>query len=317
MVKNEMKLFSCNSNHILADKIADYLKIKISDAEVGRFKDGEISVKLNESVRGVDVFILQSTCRPTNDHLMELLLMIDAAYRASARKITAIIPYFGYSRQDRKVEPRVPISAKVIANLLQAVGVNRVLTMDLHADQIQGFFDVPVDNLFLTPIVIKHLKNSIDLENTIIVSPDSGGVNRARFLAKQLNIDGLAIVDKRRPKANVSEVMNVIGDVKNKICILIDDIVDTAGSISEAAIALRKNGAKDVYCVASHAILSGNAKDNLKGAGFNQIIFSDTIPIPEEKIIDNFKVLSTAPLFGEAIERIFKGESVSNLFIQI
>jgi ribose-phosphate pyrophosphokinase len=316
MKKNEMKIFSCNSNRVLAKKIAKYMEVPLSEAEVGKFKDGEICVQINESVRGVDVFIVQSTCNPTNDHLMELILMIDAAHRASASKITAVIPYYGYSRQDRKVEPRVPISAKVVANLLQAVGADRVLTMDLHADQIQGFFDVPVDNLFATPIVIEYLNSILDINDTVVVSPDSGGVNRARFLAKSLNLEGLAIVDKRRQKANVSEVMNVIGDVKGKDCILIDDIVDTGGSISGAALALKENGARDVYCIASHPILSGNAIENLKKGEFKQIIFADTIPIPEEKMLDNIKVLSTASLFGEAIKRIFKGESVSKLFVE-
>lgn len=315
MKKNEMKVFSCTSNKSLAEDIAKFMGREVSKSEIKKFKDGEISVKICESVRGVDVFIVQSTCKPTNDNLMELILMIDAAHRASADKITAVIPYFGYSRQDRKVEPRVPISAKVVANLLQAAGVNRVLTMDLHADQIQGFFDVPVDNLFATPIVIEYLKNILNLDETVIVSPDSGGVNRARFLAKSLNIDGLAIVDKRRQKANVSEVMNVIGDVEGKDCILIDDIVDTAGSISGAAKALKEKGARDVYCIASHPVLSGNAKENLQSAGFKEIIFADTIPIPEEKMLDNIKILSTAPLFGGAISNIFKGDSVSKLFV--
>jgi ribose-phosphate pyrophosphokinase len=245
---------------------------------------------------------------------MELLLMIDAALRASARRITAVIPYFGYSRQDRKVEPRVPISAKVVANLLQAVGVSRVLTMDLHADQIQGFFDVPVDNLFATPIVIDYM-TKLNIDNKVVVSPDSGGVDRARFLAQRLDSAELAIVDKRRPRANISEVMNVIGDVKGKNSILIDDIIDTAGSISGAARALKENGASDVYCIATHPVLSGKAQQNLKNGNFKEIILTNTIPIKAEKMLPNMKVLSVAPLFGEAIQRIFDGESVSNLFV--
>lgn len=313
MKKNELKVFSCNSNRPLAEDIARRLGIEVASSEVKCFSDGEVSVKINESVRGVDVFIVQSTCYPTNDNLMELLLMVDAAHRASARKVTAVIPYYGYSRQDRKVEPRVPISAKVVANLLQACGVDRVLTMDLHADQIQGFFDVPVDNLFATPLAIDYLL-SLRIEDLIVVSPDSGGVDRARFLAKKMNA-GLAIIDKRRPKANVSQVMNVIGDVSGKNCIIIDDIVDTAGSISSASKALKKNGAKEVYCLATHPVLSGPAIDNLQTAEFKEMIFSDSILLSDEKKLDNMTILSTAPLFAEAIKRIYEGNSVSSLFI--
>ncbi|MBN1499736.1 MAG: ribose-phosphate pyrophosphokinase [Spirochaetes bacterium] len=313
-MKKEIKIFSCNSNRPLAEDIARRLGMEVSSSEIKKFRDGEVSVKINESVRSVDVFIIQSTCYPTNDNIMELLLTIDACHRASARKITAVIPYFGYSRQDRKVEPRVPISAKVIANLLQAVKVDRVLTMDLHADQIQGFFDVPVDNLFATPIVIDYIK-SLRIDDLMVVSPDSGGVDRARFLAKKMNSAGLAIIDKRRPKANVSEVMNVIGDVENRNCILIDDIVDTAGSISSAAKALKANGARDVFCLATHPVLSGNAAENLKNGGFKEIIFTDTIQLPEEKRLDNMTIISTSALFAEAIKRIYEGTSVSSLFI--
>ena len=239
--------------------------------------------------------------------------MIDAAKRASARTITAVIPYFGYSRQDRKMEPRVPISAKLVANLLMKAGIQRVLTMDLHADQIQGFFDVPVDNLFLTPIAIGYF-NSLKIDDLVVVSPDSGGTDRARYLAKHLQC-GLAIIDKRRPKANVCEIMNVIGEVEGKNCLLIDDIIDTAGSISGGAKALKDFGAKDIYCIATHPVLSGNAVSNLKGAGFKEIIFSDTIPIPEDKMLDNMTILRTCSLFSEAIKRIYSGESVSNLFV--
>ena len=309
----EMKIFTCNSNIPLAEDIARRLGMRVSGSEVSRFKDGEISIRLNESVRGVDVFIVQSTSKPANDHLMELILTVDAAKRASAKSITAVIPYFGYSRQDRKVEPRVPISAKVVANLLQASGIDRVLTMDLHADQIQGFFDVPVDNLFASPLVIDYIK-SMKIDDLVVVSPDSGGVDRARFVAKRLDA-GLAIIDKRRPKANVCEVMNVIGEVKDKNCILIDDMIDTGGSISGGAKALKEFGARDVFCIATHAVLSGNAFDNLKSAGFKEIIFTDTIHLPVENRLDNMTVLPTSPLFAEAMKRIFNGESVSSLFI--
>jgi len=309
-----LKVFSGNSNILLAEEICKDLGILQCEAEVTRFKDGEVGVKILESVRNADVFIIQSTCNPTNDNLMELILMIDAAFRASARRITAVIPYFGYSRQDRKVEPRVPISAKVVANLLEAVRVNRVLTLDLHADQIHGFFNIPVDNLLATPVMIDYI-DSKKIENAVVVSPDTGGVNRARFFAKKLNAS-LAIVDKRRQKANVCEVMNVIGDVEGKNCILYDDIIDTAGSISGAAKALKEKGALDVYCVATHAVFSGNAMDNLESAGFKEIIITNSIPFKEDsRRLENIKVLSVANLFGEAIRRIHEGESVSCLFV--
>lgn len=314
MSMSDLRVFSCNSNRPLALEICAKLGVSISESEVSKFKDGEISVKLRESVRNCDVFIIQPTCSPTNDNLMELILMIDAAFRASARRITAVMPYYGYSRQDRKVEPRVPISAKVIANLLEAVKVSRVLTMDLHADQIQGFFDVPVDNLFASPVMIEYLSTK-KIEELVIVSPDSGGVDRARFLAKKLNA-GLAIIDKRRPKANVCQIMNVIGEVKGKNCILLDDIIDTAGSISGAATALKENGANDVYCLATHPVFSGNAMENLEKAGFKEIVVTNTIPfVPHEGKNVNVTVLSVASLFAEAIRRIHEGESVSCLFI--
>lgn len=311
--RQQLKIIGGNSNPELVESIAARLEIPVTGCECKKFMDGEISVKIQESVRSCDVFIVQSTCFPANDNLIELLLMIDAAKRASARTITAVMPYFGYSRQDRKAEPRVPISAKLVANLLQTAGINRILAMDLHADQIQGFFDVPVDNLFVTPLVIEYI-NSMRIPDLLVVSPDTGGTDRARYLAKCLKCN-IAIIDKRRPKANVSQVMNVIGDVEGKNCILFDDIVDTAGSISSAAKALRENGAKDVYCLASHAVLSGDAYTKLENAKFKEIIFSDTIPIPAERMLDNMTVLRTSPLFSEAIKRIFYGESVSNLFI--
>lgn len=314
MKNTELKVFSCNANRPLAKEICDVIGVKLSEAEVTRFKDGETGVKICESVRNADVFIVQPTCNPTNDNLMELILMIDAALRASARRITAVMPYFGYARQDRKVEPRVPISAKVVANLLEAVKVSRILTMDLHADQIQGFFNVPVDNLFATPVMVDYLSER-HMPDLIVVSPDTGGVDRARFLAKKLDV-GLAIIDKRRPKANVCQIMNVIGDVQGKNCILIDDIIDTAGSISGAAKALKEKGAKDVYCMATHPVLSGNAKENLQSAGFKEIIVTNSIPVNESVLgLENLRVLSVAKLVGDAIVRIHEGESVSRLFI--
>jgi ribose-phosphate pyrophosphokinase len=313
MNDSTLKIFSGSSNNDLALEIAHYLKMELSGIELKRFKDGEISVKIKDNVRAHDVFIIQSTCNPSNDHIMELLFIIDAAVRASALRITAVIPYFGYARQDRKVEPRVPISAKVVSNIIQVTGADRVLTMDLHADQIQGFFDIPVDNLYATPTAIQYL-TELNIENVVIVSPDTGGVDRARFLAKKLDTS-LAIIDKRRADANISDVMNVIGEVSDKNCILVDDIADTAGSISKAAIALKERGAKDIYCFFSHPVLSDNAVENLKMAEFKEIIFTNSIPLPEEKKLNNMKVLSIAPLFGEAIRRIHNGESVSSLFL--
>ncbi len=308
-----MKIISGSSNRPLAEEIARYLNISLSEVELKKFKDNEISVKIGENIREVDLFIVQSTCNPANDHLMELLLMIDAAFRASARRITAVIPYFGYARQDRKVEPRVPISAKVVANILQAVGVKRILTVELHSEQIQGFFDVPVDNLISTPIMVDYLKK-LNISDAVIVSPDTGGVERARFLGKRLNA-GLAIIDKRRPEANVSKVMHVIGDVTGKNCILLDDMIDTGGSISGAARALREDGARDIYCVATHPVLSADAAEKLRSADFKEIVVTNTIPMSPEKKLPNMTVLSIAPLFGEAIQRIHNGESVSSLFV--
>ncbi len=313
-MSKSLKIFSGTSNPLLADEISSYLGIELGKVEVKRFQDGEISVKIRENVRGNDIFLLQSTCNPSNDNIMELLLMADAAYRASANRITMVIPYFGYARQDRKVEPRVPISAKVVANIIQSVGTNRVLTMDLHADQIQGFFDIPVDNLYATPIAIDYI-NSLDLEDIVVVSPDSGGAERARFLAKNINA-GLAIIDKRRPEANVSEVMHVIGTVKDKNCILVDDMVDTGGSISKACIALKEHGAKEVFCLFTHPVLSGDANKKLESAGFKEVIYTNSIPV-DNKPIANGRTLSIAPLFGEAIRRIHNGESVSSLFVPI
>ncbi|OHD66668.1 MAG: ribose-phosphate pyrophosphokinase [Spirochaetes bacterium RBG_13_51_14] len=308
-----LKLFSGTSNPGLSEEIARYLNIELSKVELNRFNDGEISVKIKENVRGHDVFIVQSTCNPTNDHVIELLLMIDSALRASAGRITAVIPYFGYARQDRKVEPRVPISSKVMANIIQVTGADRVLTMELHAEQIQGFFDIPVDNLYSAPVAIEYIRN-LHLKDVVMVSPDSGGAERARFYAKNINA-GLAIIDKRRPEPNVAEVQHVIGDVNGKDCILVDDMVDTGGSISKAAGALRKQGAKDVYCLFTHPVLSGDAVDNMESGGFKEIIFTNTIPYRGSRAMKGMKILSIAPLFGEAIRRIHNGESVSSLFV--
>ena len=313
MSNSMMKIFSGSSNPELAEEIARHAGVALSKIELKRFMDGETSVKLKDNVRGQDVFIIQSTCSPTNDNVMELLLIIDAALRASASRISVVIPYFGYARQDRKVEPRVPISAKVIANIIQVTGADRIITMDLHADQIQGFFDIPVDNLFATPITIDYVR-SLKVKDCVVVSPDAGGVDRARFFSKTLNA-GLAIVDKRRPEANVAEVMNVIGDVKGKNCILIDDMVDTAGSISKAAAALKEYGAEDVYCIFTHPVLSGEARIKLESAGFREIICTNTIPVNGNKRMENLTVLSVGSLFGEAIRRIHNGESVSSLFV--
>ncbi len=311
--KDAMKIFSGSSNPELSRQISEYLGFELSKIELNRFKDGEISVKLKENVRAHDVFIIQSTSNPADEHIMELLLIIDAALRASAKRITAVIPYFGYARQDRKVEPRVPISAKVVANIIQATGTSRVLTIDLHADQIQGFFDIPVDNLFATPITIDYIQR-LNLDNIVVVSPDSGGAARARFIAHKLNA-GLAIIDKRRPAPNVAEVQHVVGEVHEKTCIIVDDMVDTGGSISEACKALRKNGALDVYCLFSHPLLSDNAIKKMSDAGFKEMICTNTIQVDESKKVDNLKILSIAPLLGEAIRRIHNGESVSSLFL--
>ncbi|MBN1496362.1 MAG: ribose-phosphate pyrophosphokinase [Spirochaetes bacterium] len=308
-----LKLFSGSSNPGLAREIADYLDIGLSKVELNRFKDGEISVKIKENVRGHDVFIIQSTCSPTNDHVIELLLMMDAAHRASAGRITAVIPYFGYARQDRKVEPRVPISSKVMANIITVAGADRILTMELHAEQIQGFFDIPVDNLYSKPVAIEYIKR-LGLKDVVMVSPDSGGAERARSYAKNINA-GLAIIDKRRPEPNVAEIQYVIGDVNGKNCILVDDMVDTGGSISKAAGALRDQGAKDVYCLFTHPVLSGDAIDKMESAGFKEIIFTNTIPYRPSREMKGMKILSIAPLFGEAIRRIHNGESVSSLFV--
>ncbi|MBI4208787.1 MAG: ribose-phosphate pyrophosphokinase [Deltaproteobacteria bacterium] len=311
---NKLKIFAGNSNPKLANDICRSLRITLGAAEVRRFSDGEVFVEIQENVRGVDVFLIQSTCPPTNDHLMEVLVMTDALKRASAGRITTVLPYYGYARQDRKVAPRTPISAKLVANLFTAAGTDRILTVDLHAGQIQGFFDIPVDNLYAAPVLVPYLQNRIK-NSAVVVSPDAGGVERARAFAKRLNAT-LAIIDKRRIKANVAEVMHIIGDVEGKKTILVDDMVDTAGTLTQAASALIEKGAAEVYACSTHAVLSGEAIERLKASKIVEFIVTDTIPLsPEAQALTNIKVLSIAGLLGEAMKRIHDGESVSSLFI--
>jgi len=310
-----IKIFTGNSNPKLAEDIADTLGVHLGDSEVTRFSDGEISVNINETVRGADVFVVQSTNDPVNDHLMELLIMIDAFKRASAGRITAVMPYYGYARQDRKAKARDPITSKLVADLLTAAGADRILAMDLHAAQIQGYFNIPVDHLMGSPLLAKYFieKGFKEDEDTIIVSPDLGSVTRARKFADRLN-SSIAIIDKRRPKANVSEVMNIIGDIKGKRCIMIDDMIDTAGTITNAAAALMERGAKEVYACCSHAVLSGPAIERLEKSVIKEVVMLHTIDLPKEKIIDKFTVLPVAPIFAEAIRRIYEDVSVSKLF---
>jgi ribose-phosphate pyrophosphokinase len=308
-------LFTGNANPALAQSIAEYLKLPMGKASVGRFSDGEVAIELQENVRGKDIFIVQSTCAPTNDNLMEILVMTDALRRASAGRITAVIPYMGYSRQDRRVRSaRVPITAKVVANMLQAVGVDRVLTVDLHADQIQGFFDVPVDNVYGSPILLNDIQQK-NYENLVVVSPDVGGVVRARAVAKQLDDADLAIIDKRRPEANVSEVMHIIGEVEGRTCIIVDDMVDTAGTLCKAAAALKKHGATRVVAYVTHPVLSGPAVDNINNSELDELVVTDTIP-PSDAVAACSKVrsVSVADMLAETIYRIHNEESVSSLF---
>ncbi|WP_018983941.1 ribose-phosphate pyrophosphokinase [Salinimonas chungwhensis] len=311
----DMKLFAGNAVPALAQKVADRLYTKLGNASVGRFSDGEISVEIHENVRGSDVFIIQSTCAPTNDNLMELIVMIDALRRASAGRITAVMPYFGYARQDRRVRSaRVPITAKVVADFLSNVGVDRVLTIDLHAEQIQGFFDVPVDNAFGTPILLADMMRR-NLADPVVVSPDIGGVVRARATAKLMNDTDLAIIDKRRPKSNVAQVMNIIGDVKNRDCIIVDDMIDTGGTLAKAAEALKSHGARKVFAYATHAIFSGNAPKNLQDSVIDEIIVTDSIPLNEQmKKIDKVKQLTLSEMLAETIRRISNEESISAMF---
>ena len=310
-----MKIFAGNGTPDLAQKIAEKLFTRLGNATVDRFSDGEIHVQINENVRGGDIFIIQSTCAPTNDNLMELIVMIDAMRRASAGRITAVVPYFGYARQDRRLRSaRVPITAKVVADLLSSVGVDRVLTVDLHAEQIQGFFDVPVDNVFGSPILVDDMKNH-SFENPVIVSPDIGGVVRARAIAKLLNDTDIAIIDKRRPRPNVSEVMHLIGEVKDRDAIIIDDMIDTGGTLCKAADALKARGAKRVFAYANHLVLSGPALRNISESSLDEVIVTDSIPLSQQmKDTGKVKVLTLAPMLAEAIRRISNEESISAMF---
>ncbi len=305
------KIFTGTANPDFAHKVAKYLNIPLSAATVNRFSDGEINVHISESVRGRDVFIIQPTCSPTNDNLMELLIMTDALRRSSASSITAIIPYFGYARQDRKAAPRVPITAKLVANLLETSGIDRIVTIDLHAGQIQGFFDIPVDNLYGAVVFFEYFKRK-NLKNPIIASPDIGGVARARYFADRLGLD-LVIVDKRREKANVSEVMNIIGDVTGKDVILVDDIVDTAGTMVKAASALKAKGATSVMAFATHPVLSGEAYKRIQEGELDELIVTNTLPIQPNQ--EKITVLDVASLFGEVVRRVYHNESVNSLFI--
>lgn len=314
-MSSKMMVFTGNANPELAQKVASRLYLSLGNAQVGKFSDGEVAVELEENVRGKDVFILQSTCAPTNDNLMELIVMIDALRRASASRITAVVPYFGYARQDRRVRSaRVPITAKVVADMMVAVGVDRVLTVDLHAEQIQGFFACPVDNIYGSPILIDDIK-SVNYDNLIVVSPDIGGVVRARAIAKQLEDADLAIIDKRRPQANEAQVMNLIGEVEGRTCLLVDDMVDTAGTLCKAADALKDRGAAKVVAYCTHAVLSGNALNNIKNSKLDELVVTDTIPLSDEaKTIAKIRQLTIADLLAESMRRVSNEESISALF---
>lgn len=312
----DIKIFAGNSNIELAEEIAAKIGLPLGASNVGRFSDGEIAISINEVVRGSDVFIIQSTCTPVNDNLVELLILIDALRRASAGRITAVMPYFGYARQDRKAKARDPISAKLVANLITTAGADRVLTMDLHATQLQGFFDIPLDHLVGAPLLAKYIQDKFgNADDIVVVSPDVGSVARSRKFAERLEAP-LAIIDKRRPKANVCEIMNIIGDVRGKRAILVDDIIDTAGTIVNAANALADIGAKEVYACCTHGVLSGPAIERIKNSPIKELVTLNTIPIPKEKRIDKITVLSVADVFAEAIERIYGDISISTLFAQ-
>lgn len=310
-----IKLFTGTAHREMAKEVASYLKIQLGDATVSTFSDGEILVRLNENVRGSDVFVLQPTSMPVNDNIMELLLIIDALKRSSSGRITAVIPYYGYARQDRKVQPRVPISAKMVADLITSVGTNRVLTVDLHAGQIQGFFNIPVDNLYAIPVLLEHIKQKYDLNNLVLVSPDAGGVERTRAFAKRIQCS-IAIIDKRREKANECEVMNVIGDVDKMDALILDDMVDTAGTMVQAAAALKYKGARRVSAACTHAVLSGSACERINGSAIEEMIVTNTIPLDSKKEqCRKLTVLSIAPLLGEAVKRIHEESSISSLFV--
>ncbi|MBD3653026.1 ribose-phosphate pyrophosphokinase [Kangiella sp.] len=314
---SDLMLFSGNATPDLAKRISDYLNVPLGKAHTERFSDGECSVEILENVRGKDVFIIQSTCAPTNDNLMELIIMADALKRASAKRITAVIPYYGYARQDRRVRSaRVPISAKVVADMISGVGFDRVLTVDLHADQIQGFFNIPVDNVYATPVLLEHIQSNIAGKNLMVVSPDVGGVVRARAIAKRLNDADLSIIDKRRPRANEVSVMNIIGDVSGRDCVIVDDMVDTAGTLCQAAQALKDHGANSVYAYATHPVLSGKAISNINGSSLDKLVVTNTIPLSEEaQGCDRIEILDLAPLLGESIRRVNTEESISTMFL--
>jgi len=314
-VKDEVKVFAGNSNPPLADAVCTHLGVTRGAADVRRFSDGEILVEIEENVRGGDVFVIQSTCTPVNDNLMELLLMLDAFRRASAKRITAVVPYYGYARQDRKVAPRVPISAKLVADLVTTAGASRVLTVDLHAGQIQGFFNIPVDNLFATPVLLHYVRERLNHDQVSVVSPDAGGVERARAFAKHLNA-GLAIIDKRRARANEVAEMHIVGEVRDRTAVLVDDMVDTAGTLVAAATALMDNGARAVLACCTHPVLSGAAIERLENSALSELIVTDTIPLRSEaRTCSKIKVLSVAHLIAEAIKRTHYEESISSLFV--
>ena len=309
-----MAIFSGNSNPGLVQKICNYLSLPLGGAEVRTFSDGEIQIEIHENVRLKNVFVVQSTCSPVNDNLVELLLMIDAFNRASTKKITAVIPYFGYARQDKKVAPRVPISAKLVADMITVAGADRIITMDLHAGQIQGFFNIPVDNLFAAPVLIEYIRNNFR-EEIVIVSPDAGGVERARAIAKRLNVD-LAIIDKRRDAPNQAKAMAVIGDVTDKIAVILDDMADTAGTLTEAAEAIKNAGAREIHACCAHAVLSGPAIERITNSDLKSMVVTDTIPISDRAAAcDKIKVLTISQLVGEAIIRSYRGDSVTSLFV--
>jgi len=309
-----MKILAGTSNLKLCRDIASKLKLKLVNTNIKRFQDNEIYVEINENIRGNSIFVIQSTSNPANDNLMELLICIDALRRSSAKNITAVIPYFGYARQDRKVVPRTAISAKLVSNLITKAGANRILSVDLHAGQIQGFFDIPVDNLFATPIFARHIKKNIKTNNLICVAPDVGGVERTRALSRRINV-GIAIIDKRRPAPGKSEVMNIVGDVKNKTCVIVDDIIDSGGTIVNATKALKDKGAKEVYVYITHAVLSGSAIDKIKKSQIKKLVITDTIDNSKKiKISKKIEVISIAPMISEAIKRISNSTSVSSLF---
>lgn len=310
-----MKLFTGNAHRELAKDVADYLQMPVGDATVTTFSDGEIMIRINENVRGADVFILQPTCTPINQNIMELLLMVDALKRASARRITAVIPYYGYARQDRKVQPRVPISAKLVADLITAAGTSRILTMDLHTAQIQGFFNIPVDNLYAAPVLLDYVRSNYNLKDLVIVSPDAGGVERARAFAERL-LCSIAIIDKRRETMNVSEVMNVIGEVENMDTLILDDMIDTGGTTTHAAGALKDKGARRVVAACTHAVLSGSAVEKVNSSAIEELIVTNTIPFDSKKEqCRKLTVLNVAPLLGEAIRRINEESTISSLFV--